>query len=123
MEHVYTTQKPEIFEKIKEEAIRYRWDINPVSFYREEKEESGYMFEEVIVYSPISANKVFEKVITSLYPENYEHKLINEYNAAQLGLYEEPIAAECIQAYKDFLIKRNQLKTQVDQDCAKYNIV
>ena len=57
---------------------------------------------------------------------NYEQKLINEYNAANLGVYggskSSDEAKAKIASYKDFLAARATLKAQIDADCAELNI-
>lgn len=82
--------------------------------------------DEVTIYEPLTANKITEAVITSICPATHEQKLVNEYNAANLGMIggsktsEE--AKKRIAAYKEFLEYRNTLKTQVDEDCAELGI-
>lgn len=55
-----------------------------------------------------------------------EQKLINEYNAANLGVYggskSSDEAKAKIASYKDFLAARAALKAQIDADCAELNI-
>ena len=56
---------------------------------------------------------------------NYEQKLVNEYNAAQLGLYGSKTSDEAkkhIAAYTEYLNTRATLKAQVDADCAELGI-
>lgn len=82
--------------------------------------------DEVTVYEPLTANKITEAVIASVCPASHEQKLVNEYNAANLGLIggsktsEE--AKKRIAAYKEFLEYRNTLKNNVDADCAELGI-
>ena len=44
--------------------------------------------EEVTVWSPLSSNKITERVITEKWDNNQEQKLVNEFNAANLGMYD-----------------------------------
>lgn len=82
--------------------------------------------EEVTVWSPISSNKVTEAVITGKWDNNQEQKLVNEYNAANLGLLGAKTSEEAkakIEAYKAYLTERAALKTQVDNDCLELGIL
>lgn len=79
--------------------------------------ETQYDFEIVRTYLPISSNKLLQAVITDAYPADYEQKLVNEYNSAVMGLYDEETAAKKISAYKAFLEARAALKAMVEADC------
>ena len=61
-----------------------------------------------------------------MWEANYEQKLINEYNAANLGVYggskTSDEAKAKIASYKAFLAARATLKAQIDADCAELNI-
>ena len=78
------------------------------------------------VWEPLTANKITEAVIASVCPANHEQKLVNEYNAAQLGMIggskTSGEAGAKIAAYKDFLERRNALKAQIDEDCSALGI-
>ena len=84
--------------------------------------ETQYDFEMVRTYLPISSNKLLKAVITDAYPADYEQKLVNEYNSAVMGLYDEDTAAKKTAAYKDFLEARAELKAMVESDCAEEGI-
>lgn len=79
------------------------------------------------VWSPLSSNKITEAVITEKWDNNQEQKLVNEYNAANLGMYggakTTDEAKARIAAYKDYLTARATLKTQVDEDCLELGIL
>lgn len=49
--------------------------------------QEQWQCEEVTVWSPLSSNKITEAVITEKWDNNQEQKLVNEYNAANLGMY------------------------------------
>lgn len=82
--------------------------------------------EEVTVWSPLSSNKITEKVITEKWDNNQEQKLVNEFNAANLGMYDgsktSEVAKAKIAAYKAYLSERDSLKAQVDADCLELGI-
>ena len=67
---------------------------------------------------PINANHIFETLITELYPNNEEQKLLNDYNAALAKIEPE----DKKQPYLDFLEVRKQMRAMVDADCTINNI-
>ena len=104
----------------------YVFNIQEIESDTENNESSTkWSCDEVIVWAPISANKITETVISDMWNANYEQKAINEYNAAQLGIYGEITGEEAqarINAYKQFLKTRSELKKQIDEDCAELGI-
>lgn len=72
---------------------------------------------------PVTANKITEAVIAAEFTPSYEQKLVNEFNAAQMGLMPEEDAQARIAAYRSFLERRAVLKAQVDADCKTINII
>ena len=92
----------------------------------EKKEEAKqWECEEVTVWKPITSNRITEAVITDRWPANHEQKLVNEYNAALLGVYgskTSDTAKAKIQAYTDYLTERAALKAIVDADCQELGI-
>ncbi len=124
--------KPSKLEAIGNGSFAYRYNIQEVEKPAQsdnteaaEQAQTQWACEEVIVWSPLSANKITEKVLTEKFENNFEQKLVNEYNAAQLGLYGAKSGEEAkkrIQAYTDFLTERAALKSQVDADCVELGI-
>lgn len=117
---------------IKIEAVgngshRYRFNIRMLEIPEEAGIRLQWVANEVTVWEPLTANKITEAVIASVCPVTHEQKLVNEYNAAQLGMIGGSVdsdeAREKIAAYRDFLMLRSSLKEQVDADCAEYGIV
>ena len=107
----------------------YRWDIH--TEVQEQPSEDGegvttrlvWVAEEVTVWMPLTPNRITSAVITEAFPSDYEQKLLNEYNAANLGMI--PDAAETEkrrQAYTDFLRRRAELKKEIDDFCAEQGI-
>lgn len=120
--------KPSVLEAVGNGSYRYHYNIKEVTPEIIEGEEqterkSSWQCEEVIVWSPITANKITEKVLTERWNGNDEQKLVNEYNSAQMGLLSEEEAAARTEAYRSFLSERTALKAQVDRDCEKLGIV
>ena len=132
--------KPSKLEAVGNGSYLYRWNIQEVKPESDEQKEKAtedgteaqaenapqFSCEEVSVWEPLTSNKITEAVITSKWDANYEQKLVNEYNAAQLGLYGSKTSEEAkahIKAYSDYLTERAALKTQVDADCAEFGIL
>lgn len=124
--------KPSVLEAVGNGSFRYRYNIReeekPVQASensetaQEAQAQPQWVCEEVTVWAPLSANKITEKVLTERWDGNYEQKLVNEYNSAQMGLLSEEEAAARIEAYRAFLTERTALKSQVDADCAELGI-
>ena len=120
--------RPSILEKVGDGSYRYRWNITEVEIPNDmmednEKTRTQWSCEEVIIFAPLSPNKITEKVIAELWDSNYEQKILNEYNASTLGMYDEKTATNKINKYKDFLRQREAIKHQIDEDCKMLNII
>lgn len=127
--------KPSVLEAVGNGSFKYRFDITEKTpeaaatssddSSAQEEQKAQWQCQEVIVWSPVTSNKITEAVITEVCDHNYEQKLVNEYNAAQLGLYGTKTSDEAkkhIAAYTEYLNTRAILKAQVDADCAKLGI-
>ena len=133
--------KPSTLEAVGNGSFLYRWDIQEAASESNsqttaaedgsegetttEEQRTQWQCEEAVVWSPLTANKITEAVIATKWDGNYEQKLVNEYNGAQLGVYGSKTSEEAkarIQAYTDFLQERYALKTQVDKDCEELGI-
>ena len=131
MQAFYDNQ-PKKLEAVGNGSFRYRYNIReeekPVQASensetaQEAQAQPQWVCEEVTVWAPLSADKITEKVLTERWDGNYEQKLVNEYNSAQMGLLSEEEAAARIEAYRAFLTERTALKSQVDADCAELGI-
>lgn len=137
MTRSYYDARPSKFEAVGNGSYIYRWDIQEEATTQQvmaegedqpvaEISRTQYSCYEVIVWASISSNKITEAVIGQMWESNYEQKLINEYNAANLGVYggskTSDEAKAKIAAYKEFLAARAALKAQIDADCAELNI-
>lgn len=127
--------KPSVLEAVGNGSFKYRFDITEKTpeatatssddSSAQEEQKTQWQCQEVIVWSPVTSNKITEAVITEVCDHNYEQKLVNEYNAAQLGLYGTKTSDEAkkhIAAYTEYLNTRAILKAQVDADCAELGI-
>ncbi len=126
-------EKPSKLEAVGNGSYLYRFNIEEETIeQRVEGEEDAletktrWQCDEVTVWAPLTANKITEAVITAICPATHEQKLVNEYNAANLGMVggskTSDEAKQKIAAYKEFLECRNTLKEQVDADCAELGI-
>lgn len=121
--------KPSIFEANGDGSYTYRWNIREVEIATggdSEETTTKWECEEVIVWGTVTSDKLTEAVIGKMCPVGREQKLINEFNAANLGVYgaKTSVAAQAkIEAYKSFLTERDALKAQVDADCATLKIL
>lgn len=121
--------KPSKLEAVGNGSYIYRWNITEFEPDSNGQENAAgrtqWQCNEVTVWSPLSSNKITEVVITSVWANNYEQKLVNEYNAALLGVYGAPdgeTAKGKIEAYTEYLNARHELKKLIDDDCAELNI-
>lgn len=118
--------KPSVFEANNNGSYTYRWDIRQVEIPAESDTQHErastvkWECDEVIVWGTVTRNKITETVVTTLWPRDYEKKLINDYNAAKEGVFGDVAGQEArkyIEAYKAFLTARKDIKEQIDADC------
>lgn len=132
MRAIYDAKPPKL-EAVGNGSHLYRFNIedNTAEVYAEGAEvptdsKTRWECDEVTVWEPLTANKIMEAVIASVCPVSHEQKLVNEYNAANLGMMggskTSDEAKAKIAAYKEFLEYRNQIKEQVDNDCGELGI-
>lgn len=120
--------EPSVLEAVGNGSHRYHYDIKEVKTESAEKSSGAesrtqYECQEVIVWEPITSNKITEAVIADKWDSNQEQKLINEYNAIQLGITTDKAEiASKTAAYKEFLAERVRLKAIVDADCKMLGI-
>jgi hypothetical protein len=121
--------KPSKYEAVGNGSYLYRWNIEEIQVPDNSDSETTvikWQCEEVTVWSPVTPNKVTEAVITSKWDNNYEQKLVNDYNAAKLGVYGSTTSTEAtekVAAYTAYLNERKALKEQIDADCAELGIL
>lgn len=132
---VFYDFKPSKYEAVGNGSFKYRWNIEEVIV--EQTSEDGkcntkaktatatkkqYKCDEVVVWATVTSNKITQAVINSICDNDEEQKLINEYNAATIGMISGEEATAKIAAYKDFLTLRATVKAQVDADCEELGI-
>ena len=125
----YSDQELSRLEAVGNGSYLYRWDIH--TEVQEQPSEDGegvttrlvWVAEEVTVWMPLTPNRITSAVITEAFPADYEQKLLNEYNAANLGMIPDVAETEKRrQAYTDFLRRRAELKKEIDAFCAEQGI-
>lgn len=125
--------KPSVLEAVGNGSHRYHYDIEEVeneqqrtdvdAHSADEEKKTHWECQEVIVWEPLTSNGITEAVIADKWDGNKEQKLVNEYNAVQLGIITDKDEVKArTEAYKNFLIERSRLKTQVDADCKELGI-
>ncbi|MEG1289741.1 MAG: hypothetical protein RSE25_05875 [Bacteroidales bacterium] len=123
--------KPAMYEANNNGSYTYRWDIKEVqvsSGMRSEEDAATTTkleCREVIVWGTVTKDKLTESVVTTLWANDYEKKLINDYNAAKEGVFGSVTGATAkayIARYKEFLAQRKAIKEQIESDCATINI-
>lgn len=120
---VYYDKSPDVLAKVGDGSYRYAWDIQPITLEMDGSDPiEQYTANEVVVWSPVTANKITEAAINAMWPIEYEQKLVNEYNSALLGLLPEDEANAKIGAYRSFLAERAKLKAKIDEDCKNLGI-
>lgn len=85
----------------------------------DEEAATGYMFmyDSVRVEWPKTANNITQTLLEAKYPQDIQQKLVNDYQAAQLGILEDDEAEAAVASYRAFLADRKSLKAMVDSDC------
>ena len=132
MQAFYDNQ-PKKLEAVGNGSFRYRYNIReeekPVQASensetaQEAQAQPQWVCEEVTVWMPLTPNRITAAVITEAFPSDYEQKLLNEYNAANLGMIPDKEETEkCRKAYTDFLRRRAELKNEIDAFCAEQGI-
>lgn len=122
----YSNNKPEVFESIGDGGFRYNYHIEAIevdNFIDIDNEEDStitkrtqWKYDNILVYPPITKDKITKEVITNTWNINYEQKLVNDYNAALLGIFSEEETKAKVDAYTNFLIERKHIKEMISRD-------
>ncbi len=125
MKTAYYDSKPLAFEAVGNGSYVYRWGIEEVvvenhSIDDAKSTETTTQWKclEVVVWGTVTSNKLTETVIKAIWGDGVEEKLLNDYNAAQLGILDKSY----IGTYRAFLTERKTIKEQIDLDCTTFNI-
>lgn len=123
-EKTYYTNQPAEFEREKFRAVlRLQIGEEPAVGGSDETEGgpqwSAYEF---TLYEPVTQNNFVEQAFTELYGNDYENKLINEYNGAKMGLYPDGEMEQKITRYRAFLQERAEYKAEIERICNENGI-
>ena len=116
MKEVLYSERPSVFQTYENGEVQYRWGIEEVISDNEENNTSQWKCKEVTIYAPIVKEQLIQAVITSMWDSDLEKKLINDYNGAKAGLFNEETNQKYINDYNYFLIQRKAIKEQIDID-------
>lgn len=123
----YSDNKPKVFEAIGDGGFRYNYNIKEVEVDRLDFTDSKSIVKQtqwecdnVLIYPPIDQDKITRSVITNTWDQDLENKLINDYNAISLGVFNEQEANEKLERYREFLSQRKKLKEMITQDYQNY---
>ena len=112
----YYDYRPDELCFVNRNLLAFRTDIEEHDTTTEGGEiHKQYSAHEVRIFAPFSQNKLIEAAMTALYGNDYENKLINEYNAANIGLYDAETAAAKVEAYNAFLSHRISIKRRIEE--------
>ena len=114
MKRVYYSEKPSVFQKFQNGDINYCWDIQEVQ--SEDSTISQWGCYQVSLHQPIDKEILTKAVITAIWDNDLEKKLINDYNGAKAGLFDTATKAKYIADYTSFLNERKAIKEQIDID-------
>lgn len=116
--------KPEILTPADEISIFYHWNINEITIENEFGLRTLWEADSVLLYYPLTKNKILEGVIEYYWNNSEEKKLINDYlNTFIIDEMDTDLKNLYIIRYKNFIMKRNELKNIVDLDCNNLNIM
>ena len=116
MKEVLYSERPSVFQTYENGEVQYRWDIEEVISDNEENNTSQWKCKEVTIYSPIEKEQLTQAVITSIWDNEFEKKLINDYNGAMAEIFDEETNQKYIANYNEFLTQRKELKSLIKLD-------
>ncbi len=111
MKRVNYDSKPSAIEAVGNGSYLYRWDIEEVTTEQQEVYTSWECYE-VTVWNTPTENSITEVVIDALWGSGVEQKLLNDYQAAQLGVLDGSYSIP----YTTFLAERKAVKEQITVD-------
>ena len=115
----YNEQPAEFFRDQYHAEIRLGIQQEPTS---EDTDTAQWSATVIPAFEPLTQNKFIESAMSLIYGNDYEDKLINEYNAANLGIYDEETSRSMTERYKAFLTNRKAMKQEIERICIENNI-
>ena len=90
----------------------------------DEKKATGTMwqYDSLRVEYPKTRKNIYATLLEARYPQDIQQKLVNDYQAAQMGILEDEEADAAVEAYTAFLTNRKAIKSMVKADCIENNI-
>lgn len=88
------------------------------------KKATGTMwqYDSLRVEYPKTRKNIYATLLEARYPQDIQQKLVNDYQAAQMGILEDEEADAAVEAYTAFLTNRKAIKSMVKADCIENNI-
>ena len=120
MKLTQSNDKPQIWSAVGNGSYFYRFNIKEIEVPAQTEGAEvtkAWQYNEVIVWGPVTSDEVTKEVMNAMWSKDAEQKMLNDYNAAQLGILGE----EYIANYKDFLTTRKTIKAQIDTDFLTFN--
>ena len=116
----YSDNKQQVIENVPNGANFYRYNFREIVIPETDNQvgKTQWECEEVIIWSPLTKDKITAAVINEKWGLNYENKLLNDYYAAVEGI----LPNEKKQGYLDYLVERKLLKEQIEKDCEEFEI-
>lgn len=113
---------PAIFEPVGNGNWWYNYNIHEVQMENMDGDMmTSYEYECIQIQGEVTSNKVLRAILAEKYPADVEQKLINDFNAMQLGVIPMTIDEEGEevgpQRYMEYLQFRTEMKAQIEQDC------
>lgn len=115
----YNEQPAEFFRDKYHAEIRLAIQQEPTA---EDTDTAQWSATVIPAFEPLSQNKFIESAMSLIYGNDYEDKLINEFNAAKLGIYDDDTSHAMIERYKTFLSNRKSMKQEIERICIANNI-
>ena len=117
----YSDKKQQVIETVSNGANFYRYNFKEVKIPSNQiqEERTQWECEEVIIWSPLTKDKITAAVIEDKWGLNYENKLLNDYYGAIEGI----LPIEKKQPYINFLSERKAIKEQIAKDCEEFGII
>ena len=121
MRKTYYNEKPTEFYRDRYHA-EIRLEITEITAANEDTDTPQWSATVIPTCEPLTQNKFIEAAMSLIYGNDYEDKLINEYNAAALGIYDAETSAAMVERYKAFLANRKAMKTEIERICIENGI-
>ena len=126
MNKAYYDTRPAPIEAVGDGSHRYRWAIEKATMPGTpdgQQDTMQWTCYEVTVWGRLDPDTILRAAIAARWGTDAEAKLLNDFNAAQIGLFGSAKSAEAakyIDRYKEFLGQRKALKEQIENDWREY---